>query len=520
MTTPAPATGTAAPSGQAAAPMTHREILEALSGLLLALFVAMISSTVVSNALPRIVADLEGSQSGYTWVVVATLLTTTASTPIWGKLADLFSKKILVQSALLIFAVGSLLAGFAHSMSFLIGARAVQGIGVGGLTALVQVVIATMVSPRDRGRYSGYIGATFAVATVSGPLIGGVIVDTPWLGWDWCFFLGIPVAALAFVVLQKTLHLPVVRREVSIDYWGAALITGGTSVLLVWVSLAGTEFDWVSGQTAAMVGAGLLALAAAVAVELKVAEPIIPMRLFRDRTTSLATFASAMIGVAMFGSTVFLSQYFQVSRGMSPTHAGLMSIPLVMALMVSSIATGRRISTTGVWKRWLVAGMVLVVVGMGLLSTIDDTTPLLVLGMGAAMQNLVLAVQNNTAQRDMGAASSLVAFFRTMGGSVGVSALGAALGHRASDVSAEGLAELGVESTSKGGNISIPDLGSLPGPVREVIEHAFGDATGHIFLLATPVAFVALLAVLLIKEVPLRRTIERADEMESQRAAS
>ena len=516
-TTPAPVQAEAA-----AAPMTHRQVLEALSGLLLALFVAMISSTVVSNALPRIVADLEGSPSGYTWVVVATLLTTTASTPIWGKLADLFSKKVLVQAALLIFAVGSLLAGLSHSMSFLIGARAVQGIGVGGLTALVQVVIATMVSPRERGRYSGYIGATFAVATVSGPLIGGVIVDTPWLGWDWCFFLGIPVAALAFVVLQKTLHLPVVRRKVTIDYWGAALITGGTSVLLVWVSLAGTEFDWVSWSTAVMVGAGVLTLVAAVIVELKVEEPIIPMRLFRDRTTSLATFASAMIGVAMFGSTVFLSQYFQVARGMSPTHAGLMSIPLVAALMLSSIGTGRRISATGVWKRWLVAGMVLVVAGMALLSTIDDTTPLWVvgafmavlgLGMGAAMQNLVLAVQNNTAQRDMGAASSLVAFFRTMGGSVGVSALGAALGHRASDVSAEGLAKLGIESKSDGGNISIPDLGSLPEPVRQVIEHAFGDATGHIFLLAAPVAFLAFLAVLLIKEVPLRRTIERADEL-------
>jgi EmrB/QacA subfamily drug resistance transporter len=520
MTTPsAPAV---APAHEAAAPMTHRQVLEALSGLLLALFVAMISSTVVSNALPRIVADLEGSQSGYTWVVVATLLTTTATTPIWGKLADLFSKKLLVQAALVIFAVGSLLAGLAHSMSFLIGARAVQGIGVGGLTALVQVVIATMVSPRERGRYSGYIGATFAVATVSGPLIGGVIVDTPWLGWDWCFFLGIPVAALAFLVLQKTLNLPVVRREVSIDYWGAALITGGTSVLLVWVSLAGTEFAWTSWTSAVMVGAGVLTLAAAVAVELKVAEPIIPMRLFRDRTTSLATFASAMIGVAMFGSTVFLSQYFQVARGMTPTQAGLMSIPLVMALMVSSIGTGRRITTTGRWKRWLVSGMVLVVVGMGLLSAIDDTTPLWVvglfmallgLGMGAAMQNLVLAVQNNTAQRDMGAASSLVAFFRTMGGSVGVSALGAALGHRASAVSQEGLAEIGVESSSKGGNISIPDLGSLPDPVRQVLEHAFGEATGHIFLIATPVAFVAFLAVLLIKEVPLRLTIQRADEL-------
>ena len=232
------------------APMTHREVLEALSGLLLAMFVAMLSSTVVTNALPRIVTDLEGSQTGYTWVIVATLLTMTATTPIWGKLADLFSKKMLVQSALVIFSAGSLIAGFAPSMEVLIGARAIQGLGVGGLTALVQVVIASMVSPRERGRYAGYIGATFALATVSGPLIGGLIVDAPGLGWRWCFFVGIPVAVLAFVVLQKTLHLPVVRREVHIDYLGATLLVAGVSVLLVWVSLAGNQFDWTSATSA------------------------------------------------------------------------------------------------------------------------------------------------------------------------------------------------------------------------------------------------------------------------------
>ena len=280
MTTTVPA-GTTRPA-TGSAPMSHREILEALSGLLLALFVAMLSSTVVSNALPRIVADLAGSESGYTWVVVATLLTTTASTPIWGKLADLFDKKVLVQSALVIFAVGSALAGFAGSMGFLIGARALQGVGVGGLTALVQVVIASMVSPRERGRYSGYIGATFAVATVSGPLIGGLIVDTPWLGWRWCFGVGIPVAALAFVVLQKTLDLPVVKRDVSIDYLGAGLITGGVSTLLIWVSLAGTQFDWLSVSTAWMVGLGVALLAAAIVTELRCASR-------SSRSTSSAT---------------------------------------------------------------------------------------------------------------------------------------------------------------------------------------------------------------------------------------
>jgi EmrB/QacA subfamily drug resistance transporter len=501
--------------------MSHRDVLEALSGLLLGLFVAMLSSTVVSNALPSIVADLEGSESGYTWVVVATLLTMTASTPVWGKLADLFSKKVLVQTALVIFSVGSLGAGFAPGMGSLIAARAVQGLGVGGLTALVQVVIASIVSPRERGRYSGYIGAVFALATVSGPLIGGLIVDTPGLGWRWCFFVGLPIAVLAFGVLQKTLHVPTVRREVHIDYLGAVLIAGGVSTLLIWVSLAGNQFDWASTTTAWMVALGLLLLAAAVLVEVRAVEPIIPLRLFRDRTTSLATFASVMIGVAMFGSTVYLSQYFQIAHGMSPTHAGLMSIAMVGGLLVSSITTGRIISKTGVWKRYLVGGMVLVVIGLALLSTIDESTGLvrvgafmavLGLGLGATMQNLVLAVQNNTAQRDMGAASSVVAFFRSMGGSIGVSALGAVLSHHVTTGVTEGLAKLGVQPGSGHGASTIPDMSTLPAPVRAVFESAFGDATGQLFLIAAPCALIALIAVLFIREVPLRTTIERDDE--------
>ncbi|WP_297737044.1 MDR family MFS transporter [Nocardioides sp.] len=509
--------------------MTHRQVLEALSGLLLAMFVAMLSSTIVSNALPAIVTDLEGSQTGYTWVVVATLLTMTATTPIWGKLADQFSKKVLVQSALVIFSVGSVIAGFAPTMEVLIGARAVQGLGVGGLTALVQVVIASMVSPRERGRYSGYIGATFALATVSGPLIGGLLVDT--VGWRWCFFAGLPVALLAFVVLQKTLRLAVVKREVHIDYLGATLLMGGVSLLLVWVSLAGNQFAWGSGTSAALVVAGLVVIAAAVFVEARVAkDPIIPLRLFRDRTTSLATAASVLIGVAMFGATVYLSQYFQLARGMSPTRAGLMSICMVGGLLVSSIVSGRMISATGRWKNFLIGGMVLVIIGLAMLSTIDDTTSLVVvgvfmavlgLGLGATMQNTVLAVQNSVAAADLGTGSSVVAFFRSMGGSIGVSALGAALGHQVSDqvrtgmtalveagkVPADALATLGSDSTS------IPDLATLPAPVRQVFEHAFGEATGHIFLIALPFAVLSLVLLLFIEEKPMRETVLRDDEI-------
>jgi EmrB/QacA subfamily drug resistance transporter len=507
---------TQAPTAEQAGQMTHREVMEALSGLLLAMFVAMLSSTVVTNALPRIITDLEGTQTGYTWVVVATLLSMTATTPIWGKLSDLFSKKLLVQSALVIYSVGSLVAAFAQNMETLIGARVIQGLGVGGLTALVQVVIASMVSPRERGRYSGYIGAVFAVATVSGPLIGGLIVDSP-LGWRGCFFVGLPIAALAFGVLQAKLHLPVIKRPVHIDYLGATLIIAGVSILLIWVSLAGQQFDWISSTTALLVVSGVAVIAAALYVEARVArEPVIPLRLFADRTMALATLASVLIGVAMFGSTVYLSQYFQLARGMSPTEAGLMSITMVGGLLVSSIVTGRIISNTGYWKKWLVGGMVLVIVGLALLSTMDDTTNLVLvgafmavlgLGLGATMQNLVLVVQNNTAQANMGAASSVVAFFRSMGGSIGVSVLGAILSSRVASNVAD----------STGGTVdheshSIPDLSQLPTQARLVFEHAFGEATGHIFLVAAPFAALALLAVLFIREVPLRSTLDKSEQ--------
>jgi EmrB/QacA subfamily drug resistance transporter len=520
-TTPSPPVASPGSSAETAGQMTHREVLEALSGLLLAMFVAMLSSTVVSNALPRIVEALHGSQTGYTWVVVATLLTMTASTPIWGKLADLFSKKLLVQTALVIYAAGSLVAGLAPSMGFLIGARAVQGIGAGGLTALVQVVIASMVTPRERGRYSGYIGAVFATATVSGPLIGGLIVDTPGLGWRWCFFVGIPVAVAAFVLLQKTLHLPVVRREVHIDYLGAVLIMSGVSLLLVWVSLAGTSFAWGSATSLGLVALGLVSLAAAVFVEARVAvEPIIPLRLFRDRTTALATAASVMVGIAMFGATVYLSQYFQLSRGMSPTRAGLMTVAMVGGLMLSSMVTGRIITRTGLWKRYLVGGMVLVVAGLLLLSLIDSTTPLwqvgsymavLGLGLGAAMQNLVLAVQNNSAQSDLGAASSVVSFFRSLGGSIGVSVLGAILSHQVAATVTSGLTATGATGAAHRTS-EIPVLSALPAPVRALYESAFGESTGHLFLIAAPFAMLALVCVLFIREVPLRTTIQRNDE--------
>jgi EmrB/QacA subfamily drug resistance transporter len=493
------------------APMSHRQIMEALSGLLLGLFVAILSSTVVSNALPTIIADLQASQTTYTWVITSTLLATTISTPIWGKLADLTSKKVLVQLGLIVFVAGSAFAGLAQNPAMLITARVIQGLGAGGLTALAQVIMAAMIAPRERGRYSGYIGAVFALATIGGPLVGGVIVDTSWLGWRWCFYVGVPFAIIALIVLQKTLHLPVSRRKVKVDWAGATLIAASASLLLVWVSFAGHDYDWLSWQTAAMLGGTVVLALLFVFAESRASEPIVPLHLFRIRTVSLAVVASLLIGVAMFGATTFLSQYFQLARGESPSRAGIMTLPLIAGLAVASTVAGRIITNTGRWKRFLVIGALFMTAGFDLMSFIRHDTPYwqaaifmvcVGIGLGMTMQNLVLSVQNQVRPQELGAASSVVAFFRTLGGAVGVSALGAVLSSRVARYTAEGLAAIGVHGPANGGGI--PRLSTLPAPVRAIVEDAFGHGIGNAFAYAAPAAFVALIAILFIKEVPLR----------------
>ncbi len=517
MSTPTVTDATGAPAP--AARMSRREVLQALSGLMMGIFVSILAATVVSNALPTIISEVGGSQSVYTWVVTAELLAMTTSVPLWGKLADLFSQKLLVQLSLGLFVAGSLLAGFSQDTTTLIIARVVQGVGAGGLTALVQIVMAAMIPPRELGRYAGIFGAVFAVATVAGPLIGGVIVDTSWLGWRWCFFMGVPFALLAIALLQKTLKLPAVRRrEVHIDWLGALLITAGVSLLLVWVTLAGDRFDWLSGPTALMVGGSVLLLALAVWVEARVAEPIIPLDIFRNRTVTLTVVASALVGVAMFGGTVFLSQYFQVSLGYSPTAAGLLSLPMVAGLLVSSTVAGALITRTGRWKRYLLAGGVLMTIGFGLLATIDAQTSIWVLGaymavlgvgVGLLMQNLVLAAQNDVPARELGSATSVLSFFRSLGGTIGVSALGAVLANRV----AGDLAVLG-GGAGGGDQAAAPDMSALPAEVRTLVQNAYGDATAELFLIATPLAFLALVVVLFVKEKPLKTTTatERLEE--------
>ncbi|HWN25588.1 MAG TPA: MFS transporter [Actinomycetospora sp.] len=510
-----------APATSAAEPPATRHVLVALSGLLMALFVAILSSTIVSNALPRILADLGGTQAQYTWVVTASLLAMTASTPIWGKLADLFSKKLLVQLAIGLFVVGSMLCGLTTSTAELIGFRVIQGLGMGGLMALAQVVIAAIIPPRERGRYSGYLGAIMAVATVGGPLIGGVIVDS--IGWRWCFYVTVPIAVVALVVLQRTLTVPTVRREVHIDYLGAVLIAAGVSAILIWTSLAGHQFTWGSWTSLAWVGGGVVALVLAVVVESRVREPIVPLHLFRNPTVALATVAGLFVGVAMFGSTVFLSQFFQLARGASATEAGLLTLPMIAGLFLASTIVGQLITRYGRWKPYLVGGGVLLTLGLlgeGLVVSATVPYPLLAvfmamvgIGVGATQQNLVLAVQNQVAMSEMGAASSTVAFFRSLGGAAGVAALGALLSTQVTSSISDGLSRLGIpaSATSSSGG-QVPDLAVLPAPVRTVIETAYGDSIATLFLVAAPLALIALVAIVLLREVPLRHTIDLEDE--------
>jgi EmrB/QacA subfamily drug resistance transporter len=515
-TTTADGDAVASSTPAAGTPMSHRQILEAMSGLLLGMFVAMLSSTVVTNALPKIITTLHGTESGYTWIVAVTLLTMTATTPVWGKLSDLISPKFLVQLSIVVYVAGSAIAGLSENVGMLIGARAIQGVGVGGLMALVQIIMARIVSPRERGRYSGYIGAVFATATVLGPIVGGVIVDTSWLGWRWCFYIGVPFAVAALIVLQKTLKLEQIKRKVTIDYLGASLIVAGVSLLLIWVSLAGTDFAWVSLPSALMVLGGVAVLALALVVEQRAAEPIIPLGMFRDSTVALASVASLFIGSSLYGVTVFLSQYFQLSRLQSPTVAGLATMPMVMGMFLTSLIVGKLISRTGLWRRYLVGGSISLVAGLVILGTMGADTPYLLLaagmlltgsGMGATMQNLVLAVQNTVPMREIGAASAAVSFIRTLGGAIGVSALGAVLAGQVKSNVTSGLDRLGVSASSAGDSGAVPDPAALPAPVAHVVRSAYATGISWVFLISAIAAALGAIAIWFIREAPLRTTI-------------
>ena len=513
--------------------MSHRQVLEALTGLLLGMFVSMLASTVVSSSLPVIVHDLNGDQAAFTWVVTATLLTTAISTPVWGKLADLFNRKLLFQIAIVVFVVATASAGFAQNPEMLIASRALQGIGAGGLAALSQVLMADIISPRERGRYMGLFGAVMALATIGGPLLGGVLTDA-W-GWRWNFFVALPVAVVALIIVQKTLRLPArAKRTVSIDYLGIVLLSAAVSLLLIWVTNAGTATkgawsnlqnnDWWSLTTVLMVGGAVLAAILFVVVELRSKEPLIPLTLFRDRTFTLAVVASIATGIAMFGASVFLSQYMQLARGATPTEAGLMTIPMIAGMLLASVGIGGLVTKFGRWKPYLIVGAVLLAAGSYLLSTIHYNTNfvqvsaymfILGAGVGMTMQNLVLVVQNSSKPSEIGVASSGVTFFRSLGGTIGVSVMGAALASRVTQLLGDAKVDLAKAIMSLGKDAphwatvlkssSLPKVSDMPHAIQVIFEDIYAQGISHSFLIAVPFAIVSLIAIVFLPNKPLTR---------------
>ncbi|WP_295776292.1 MDR family MFS transporter [uncultured Microbacterium sp.] len=528
--------------------MNHRQVLEALSGLLLGMFVSMLASTVVSSSLPVIIHDLDGNQAAFTWVVTATLLTTAISTPVWGKLADLTNRKVLYQLAIVIFVLATAAAGFSQSPEMLIAFRAVQGIGAGGLAALSQVLMADIISPRERGRYMGLFGAVMALATIGGPLLGGVITDA-W-GWRWNFFVSLPVAVVALVLVQATLHVPArPRKKTTIDYLGIVLLSAAVSLLLIWVTNAGTTTtgdwwdlgnnDWWSLTTVLMVGGAILAALLFVIVELRSREPLVPLTLFRNRTFTLSVIASIATGIAMFGASVFLSQYMQLARGATPTEAGLMTIPMIAGLLVASVGVGTLVTRYGRWKPYLIVGAVLLIAGSALLSTIHYDTNfalvsvymfLLGAGVGMTMQNLVLVVQNTTRPEEIGVASSGVTFFRSLGGTIGVSVMGAALAARVVDLVAQRKEDITAAIMGLGDQASywaqqlqagsLPKVSAMPDTLRVVFEDIYANGISHSFLIAVPFAVVSLIAIVFLPNKPLTTmtTVERMQASEADLA--
>jgi EmrB/QacA subfamily drug resistance transporter len=507
---------TAAPHGGTGA--SHKDVLRALTGILSAFFMAMVTLTIIGTALPVIMADLGGDQTALSWTVTGTLLANAVTTPIWGKLADLFDKKKLFQLAIVIFVVGSGMAGLAPTIEFLILARVVQGVAMGGLMALAMTILGTIIPPRERGRYSGYMGAVMAVAPSAGPLLGGLIVDS--FGWRWVFLIPAPLAVLAAVLVQRTLHIPPqAPRKVSIDWLGIVLLMVSASALLLWVSLAGKPgmFEWVSPTSGALLGSALVGSVLFVLVEQRAAEPVLPIRVVTERTTALAILAAIATGGAMFASTTYLGQYFQLGQGFTPTMAGVLMLPQVLGSLIGSTLAGQLITRFGRWKVILVVAAVLMSTGLFLASSLTHDTAvwavgvfifLIGLGIGALNQNLVLAVQNTVGLKDMGAASSSVAFFRTLGGAVSVSAFGALMTAHLTGRMQDYARSQGVDPEAASAHASSMDLGALPGPVLEVVRDAYGTGTGLIFLVAGIASLLTLGAVLLIKEVPLRRTVD------------
>ncbi len=507
------------------APLEGRALRTVFAALMLGMFLAALDQTIVSTALPTIVGDLGGLKH-LSWVVTSYLLATTVSTPLYGKLGDMFGRKPVFLAAILIFLAGSMLAGLSQSMGQLIGFRALQGIGAGGLMVGAQAIIGDIVPPRERGRYMGLIGSVFGVASVAGPLLGGFLVDS--LSWRWVFYVNMPIGAIAIAIVTLRLHLHTPQTRHRIDFLGAGLLSGAVTALILVATWGGSQYAWGSTTIVGLGLAGVALLGAFVWQERRAAEPVIPLSLFRSSVFNVASAMGFTIGMAMFGAIVYIPVFLQLVYGASPTSSGLRMLPLMAGLLVAAVASGRAISAMGRYRIFPITGTAVLVVGMLLLSLLGAGTPpwrasayMLVVGVGIGlvMQVLVLVVQNDAPRAAMGVATSTATFFRSVGGSFGVAIFGAIFASRLADQ----ISRLPPETARQlGGSIRItPEQAKhLPAATHDAFLGAFAHSLHGVFLWGAIIAVIPFVLSWLLEEVPLRTTLGESPDRETSGAAT
>jgi EmrB/QacA subfamily drug resistance transporter len=481
-------------------------------GLMSGMLLAALDGSIVGTALPRIVSDLGGLDK-LAWVVTAYLLASTAVTPLWGKISDLYGRRLIFQVTIIIFLIGSVLCGLAQDMPQLIVFRAIQGIGGGGLMAIAFAVMGDVIPARERGRYQGYMAGVFGTSSVAGPLLGGWLTDT--LSWHWIFFINIPIGIAALIVTSLALKLPTVKRNPKIDYLGAATIVAATTTLLLYLNFAGENWGWTDPRALAFVGAFVVLVIAFIFIELRAEEPIIPMHLFRNRIFTVGNAFGFLIGTALFGGAIYLPLYFQTVHGMSPTESGMAMLPMMAGMFTMSILSGQLLVRTGKYKIYPIIGSAILGGAFFLLSTIKVDTPywqvaifawLFGTGLGLSMMTIVTPIQNAVDMRDMGVASSATTFGRSLGGAIGAALFGAIMTSRLAHYLTDDLAGVAGGGTHNG-EININDvqaIQALEEPTRTQVLTAYTDSIADIYLYALPMIVVAFVIILFFKEIPLR----------------